>query len=146
MTQELIRLVSVGDTAFGLVRETETCQRCMGNGVDVFDGQAFQCDHCDRGRIVVTRIGISGQLLYGNRDQFKQLVVDEIARGYRGFILDLTRCGYIDSSGLGVLVSIARKIQAAGGTIVLENLNEDLQALFELTKLDKLFTIRRTNG
>lgn len=113
-SQELIRLVTEGDAAFGIVRES--------------DG--------------TTRVAIKGELVTRNRDVFKQLVVDEIARGYREFILDLSACKYIDAVGCGVLVSIGRKIQQAGGTLVLEGLNEDLTVLFELTKLDAHFTIR----
>ena len=52
-----------------------------------------------------------------------------------------THTGYIDSSGLGVLVSLSKKIREQGGDLRLAGLNEDLQSLFELTKLDTLFAI-----
>ena len=54
------------------------------------------------------------------------------------------RTGYIDSSGLGALVSIARKVREEGGDIRLSGLNDDLRSLFELTKLDTLFAISAT--
>jgi len=54
------------------------------------------------------------------------------------------RPGYIDSSGLGVLVSLSKKIREQGGELRLAGLNADLQTLFELTKLDTLFSITRT--
>ena len=57
------------------------------------------------------------------------------------FVVDFASTGYIDSSGLGVLVSLARKIGEAGGQIRLAALNEDLKTLFQLTKLDTLFEI-----
>ena len=46
-----------------------------------------------------------------------------------------------DSSGLGVLVSLSKKIREQGGELRLSSLNEDLRTLFELTKLDTLFRI-----
>ena len=49
--------------------------------------------------------------------------------------------GYIDSSGLGVLVSLSKKIRESGGELRLASLNDDLKTLFELTKLDTLFQI-----
>ena len=59
-------------------------------------------------------------------------------------MVDFTRTGYIDSSGLGVLVSMSKKIREQGGELRLAGLNEDLQTLFELTKLDTLFAITKT--
>jgi anti-anti-sigma regulatory factor len=61
--------------------------------------------------------------------------------GERKFLIDFTNTGYIDSSGLGVLVSLSKKIREQGGELRLANLNEDLRTLFELTKLDTLFNI-----
>jgi anti-sigma B factor antagonist len=49
--------------------------------------------------------------------------------------------GYIDSSGLGVLVSLSKRIRELNGDLRLSNLNDDLKTLFELTKLDTLFQI-----
>jgi len=43
-----------------------------------------------------------------------------------------------------VLVSLSKKIREQGGDLRLAGLNEDLQTLFELTKLDTLFAIART--
>ena len=57
---------------------------------------------------------------------------------------DFSKTGYIDSSGLGVLVSLSKKIREQGGELRLAGLNADLQTLFELTKLDTLFAITRT--
>ncbi len=84
-------------------------------------------------------IGIEGHLVVGNRQALKQLMLDELARGERQFRVDFARTRYIDSSGLGVLVAMAKKVQQERGTLRLHNLDEDLRTLFELTKLDTLF-------
>jgi len=68
-------------------------------------------------------------------------VVAALESGETKFVLDFTSTGYIDSSGLGVLVSVSKKIREAGGDLRLAGLNEDLRMLFELTKLDTLFKI-----
>ena len=88
--------------------------------------------------------GVDGQLIVGNRQELKQLVLDALESGARRFVIDFTNTGYIDSSGLGVLVSLSKKIREQGGDLRLAGLNEDLQTLFELTKLDPLFAISRT--
>ena len=68
-------------------------------------------------------------------------LADQLANGDCKFVIDFSNTGYIDSSGLGVLVSLSKKIREQGGELRLANLNEDLRTLFELTKLDTLFKI-----
>ena len=92
----------------------------------------------------VVVVDVEGQLIVGNRQELKQKVLDEREKGGRKFLSDLSQTGYIDSSGLGVLVSLSKKIREQGGELRLANLNDDLQTLFELTKLDTLFQISDT--
>ena len=87
----------------------------------------------------VTLIEVGGQLIVGNRQLLKEQVLDQLERGDRKFILDFSKTDYIDSSGLGVLVTLSKKIREQGGQLSLASLSEDLRTLFELTKLDTLF-------
>lgn len=89
----------------------------------------------------VTILTVDGQLIVANRQELKQLVGDALDQGDRKFVLDFAKTAYIDSSGLGALVSINKKVREAGGELRLSGLNEDLSSLFELTKLDTLFVI-----
>ncbi|HEY4321889.1 MAG TPA: STAS domain-containing protein [Gemmatimonadales bacterium] len=89
----------------------------------------------------VTVVTVDGQLIVANRQELKQLMQDALDRGARRFVVDFTPTAYIDSSGLGALVSISKRVREAGGDLRLAGLNEDLRSLFELTKLDTLFTI-----
>ncbi|MBI4419741.1 MAG: STAS domain-containing protein [Gemmatimonadetes bacterium] len=89
----------------------------------------------------VVVIAVDGQLIVGNRHELKQKITEALESGERKFLIDFSQTGYIDSSGLGVLVSLSRKIREADGELRLAGLNEDLRTLFELTKLDTLFNI-----
>ena len=89
----------------------------------------------------VVVVEVDGQLIVGNRQEMKSKVLDALEAGDRKFLIDFTKTGYIDSSGLGVLVSLSKKIRDEGGDLRLAGLNEDLKTLFELTKLDTLFAI-----
>jgi len=89
----------------------------------------------------VTVVDVDGQLIVGNRQELKQKVLDELEDGARKFVIDFANTGYIDSSGLGVLVSLSKKIREQDGELRLASLNDDLRTLFELTKLDTLFQI-----
>ena len=95
-----------------------------------------------QGEVVV--VDVEGQLIVGNRTELKTKVLEELERGARKVLIDFARTGYIDSSGLGVLVSLSKKIREQGGELRLANLNDDLKTLFELTKLDTLFQISDT--
>jgi anti-sigma B factor antagonist len=92
----------------------------------------------------VSIVEIDGQLIVGNRQELKQKMLEALDAGARKLVVDFTKTGYIDSSGLGVLVSLSKKIREQGGELRLAALNEDLRTLFELTKLDTLFQIAGT--
>ena len=87
----------------------------------------------------VTLIEVGGQLIVGNRQLLKEQVLEQLERGDRKFIVDFSKTDYIDSSGLGVLVTLSKKIREQEGQLSLVSLSEDLRTLFELTKLDTLF-------
>jgi anti-sigma B factor antagonist len=97
----------------------------------------------EEGKGVVV-VGVDGQLIVGNRHELKQKVLDALEAGERKFLIDFSETGYIDSSGLGVLVSLSKKIREIDGQLRLAGLNDDLHTLFELTKLDTLFAIDDT--
>jgi anti-sigma B factor antagonist len=92
----------------------------------------------------VAVVQVEGQLIVGNRQELKELVQAALDGGERRILIDFSRTGYIDSSGLGALVSISKRIREMGGELRLSGLNEDLRSLFELTKLDTLFAIAET--
>lgn len=86
-------------------------------------------------------VDVTGQLVVANRHEFKQGILDEVEQGARLVIVDFTQSAYIDSSGLGALVSLGKRIRESGGDLRLVGLNDDLRSLFELTRLDALFPI-----
>lgn len=64
-----------------------------------------------------------------------------IEDGGRNFILNFSECDFIDSTGLGVIVSAYKKCTEHGGSIKLKELKEPVKKLFKLTRLDKVFEI-----
>src|SRR5215212_6712023 len=97
-----------------------------------------------KNRSGVTVVEVDGQLIVGNRHELKDLIQAALDNGERRLLVDFSKTGYIDSSGLGALVSISKRIREAGGELRLSGLNEDLRSLFELTKLATLFAITET--
>ncbi|HSM08555.1 MAG TPA: STAS domain-containing protein [Gemmatimonadota bacterium] len=94
----------------------------------------------------ITLVEVNGELTVGNRERFKQVVLERVESGERKFLMDFGESSYIDSTGLGALVSLSRKIREAGGRMRLTGLNEDLRTLFELTRLDTVFDLAETRA
>lgn len=94
----------------------------------------------------VAVVTVDGQLVVTNRQEFKQAILDAVEQGARLVVVDFTTSGYIDSSGLGALVSLSRRLRESGGDLRLVGLNEDLRTLFELTRLDALFPLYATRA
>src|SRR3954467_14084248 len=97
-----------------------------------------------KGAGAITLVEVDGQLIIGNRQELKDLVQAALERGERWLLIDFSKTGYIDSSGLGALVSISKKIREAGGELRLSGLNEDLRSLFELPTRHTLFATAET--
>lgn len=55
--------------------------------------------------------------------------------------LDLTKVNFVDSSALGLIVSVFRRIQESGGKFCLFGLSAQVSAIFELTRLHRIFDI-----
>ena len=66
-------------------------------------------------------------------------LVDELGR--RNILLNLDNVEYLSSAALGKFITLNKKVQAAGGKLVLCNIDPQIREVFEITKLDKLFLI-----
>jgi anti-sigma B factor antagonist len=65
-----------------------------------------------------------------------------LEQGARTIVLDLGAMSFIDSSGLGVLVGVLKRLKdQQGDTIVLRDLQEPVRRVFEITGLTELFRI-----
>ena len=53
--------------------------------------------------------------------------------------VDLSQLDYIDSSGLGVFISLHKRCARQGGTLAVRGLSGNVKELFEITRLDKVF-------
>jgi anti-sigma B factor antagonist len=71
---------------------------------------------------------------------FKGQVVDSIQKGHQRIVLDMSEVASMDSSGLGVLISLF-KTTKHDGSLVLCNLNKTVKNLFRITRFDKVIPI-----
>ena len=71
------------------------------------------------------------------RDRMNALLGD----GNRNFVLNLAGVEYIDSSGLGQLITIWTSIRGRGGQMTVLAPTKRVQRLFDITRLDTVFRI-----
>ena len=56
-------------------------------------------------------------------------------------LVDLTGLGYIDSSGLALLIETHQRVEEYGGHLMLFGLRESVRHVFEIARLDRFFTL-----
>jgi len=59
-------------------------------------------------------------------------------------LLNFSGVDYVDSSGLGLIVSMIKRIRENNGELAVCNLSAQVQTLFELTRLTQIMTIYET--
>lgn len=92
------------------------------------------------GQVVVITIGRPADLTAAEAAAFG--VDAQAALGTaRQAVFDLASVAFIDSSGLGVLVSLNRFLGRRGGELKLAGPNRDVYAVFEMVRLHRLFEI-----
>jgi len=90
----------------------------------------------------VTVLDLSGRITLGEGSvQLRDAIRDLIAKGQKRILLDLGEVNYIDSSGLGELVSAYTTARNLGATLKLLKLTKKVHDLLQLTKLYTVFDI-----
>jgi len=79
-----------------------------------------------------------------NSEELKAEMNRLFAGGSKELIVDLKDVRFIDSSGLGVLVSGFKNASSRQGTIKLSGLQTQVKSMFELTRLHRVFDIFQT--
>ena len=74
-------------------------------------------------------------------DEFKKYIYSLTDNGVRKVVLDLSKVLYMDSSFIGALVAGLKNLLSKNGEMALVNIGSDVLALFELTRLDKVFHV-----
>ena len=79
----------------------------------------------------------------GNEKRFRKEVISNLDPG-SNVVMDLDRVNFIDSSGLGAILSCYRHLQTAKGDLKLCRMKEAVRSLFELVRMHRIFDIYDT--
>jgi anti-sigma B factor antagonist len=85
-----------------------------------------------------------GEIDVATAPQLRRELHQLVDRGASTIVVDLADVSFVDSSGLGVLVGMLKRVRedGRGGELILEHLQESVRKVFDITGLDQIFTIR----
>jgi anti-sigma B factor antagonist len=89
-------------------------------------------------------IALSGEVDLYTAPEFKQQLLEVIATGGKDVVVDFTNTTFIDSTTLGVLVGGVKRLRAQDGRLSLVCSDRNITKIFEITGLDRVFTIYPT--
>lgn len=90
----------------------------------------------------VTIVDISGRIVLGEESAaLRNLVGDLLSKGHKKILFNLGDVNYIDSSGLGHLVSAFTSVRKQDGELKLLNLTKKVHDVMQITKLYTVFDI-----
>ncbi len=87
-------------------------------------------------------VSLEGDLNMFSAPELRINLIKKLDAGVRKFIVDLTQVSFVDSSGIGVLVSFVSLARKTDGTkVVLCGLNSQIRNIFEVTRLLSVFNV-----
>jgi anti-sigma B factor antagonist len=89
-------------------------------------------------------ISLSGEVDLYTAPEFKQQLLDVIGKGAKEVVVDFSDTTFIDSTTLGVLVGGVKRLRTNEGQLSLVCSDRNITKIFEITGLDRVFTIHPT--
>jgi anti-sigma B factor antagonist len=90
-------------------------------------------------------LAMSGDRLNaGNAEEFKTTVTPHLGQGGK-VVLDISRLVFVDSSGLGAILSCLRKLTQAKGDLKLCGMSKQVRLLFELVRMHRIVDVYNTS-
>jgi anti-sigma B factor antagonist len=95
----------------------------------------------------VSVVDVAGKITLGEgSSSLRQLLQDLVRAGHKKILLNLQNVNYIDSAGIGELVSGYTSLTNQGGTLKLLGLTNRVKDLLQITKLYTVFDVHETES
>jgi anti-sigma B factor antagonist len=91
-------------------------------------------------------ISLAGEVDLYTAPEFKQQLLEVISQGARTVVVDFSDTTFIDSTTLGVLVGGVKRLRTNDGQLSLVCSDRNITKIFEITGLDRVFTIYPTRS
>jgi anti-sigma B factor antagonist len=89
----------------------------------------------------VMTLTIEGELDLATAPRVREPLERAIESGTRRIVVDMLSCGFIDSTGLGVLLHAAKRLEEDGGAMALVCVDDQIKRLLELTMIDRTIPV-----
>ncbi len=86
-------------------------------------------------------LDIVGHIKGSEVSQFRAAVQKALSEEHFHVVANMSEVGFIDSSGVGMLITCHQDLKSANGRLILMSLSDDIYDLFEMTSIDRLFEI-----
>lgn len=98
----------------------------------------------DRRSTAAAVVAVAGDLDLAAAPQLRTHLVELVDAGAREVVVDLTETTFLDSTSLGALVGGVKRLRSVGGELSLVCTDRSLVRIFEITGLDRVFSLHRT--
>lgn len=88
------------------------------------------------------KVVLSGKIYVEEASDIRSKLLRFLEQGQHHFSIHMDQVSYIDSSGLGVLIAIHKRVQEHEGRLTIYGLRGSVRELFDLTRLNRVFDIR----
>ena len=89
----------------------------------------------------VTVLHVKGNLDADSVASFKKTAYKLVEEGCHRLVLDCSHLDFVDSMGLGAMISLLRRVRTHKGDLKVAGLNQEVRSVFEITRLHHLFEI-----
>ena len=98
--------------------------------------------HYDKDGIEV--VDVEGEIDIYTAPRLRELLIDLVSQNHYQIVVNLEKVGFLDSTGLGVLVGGLKRVRAHDGSLDLVCTREQILNIFRITGLTKVFDVYQT--
>jgi anti-sigma B factor antagonist len=98
--------------------------------------------HYDKDGIEI--VDVEGEIDISTAPRLRELLIDLVSQNHYQLVVNLEKVGFLDSTGLGVLVGGLKRVRAHDGSLDLVCAREQILKIFRITGLTKVFGIYET--
>lgn len=91
-------------------------------------------------------IAVGGEIDIFTAPDVRRVGLEAVTDGATRVILDLSRTTFLDSTGLGVIIGLSKRVRPSGGDVVIVNIDAGIARTFEITGLNEIFRICETRA
>ncbi|MCD6727861.1 MAG: STAS domain-containing protein [Solirubrobacteraceae bacterium] len=86
-------------------------------------------------------VAVRGEIDIFTAPDVKRAASEAIEAGATRLVIDLTESTFVDSTALGMIIGLAKRVRPAGGDVVLVNVDADIARTLAITGLDEIFHV-----